>query len=613
MRICPQCQARYSDDTNFCATDGSPLSTALAPAHSDPPDPLIGTRLLEQFEIVESCGAGAMGTVYRAYQETMDRFVAVKVLRADLMSDPLIVRRFHREARAAAQLAHPNIVSVFLVGQCPDGRPFMVMEFLEGPTLDKVLAQDGFLPVARTAHIGRQIAAALAEAHHHGIIHRDLKPANIALSQRRGSVDLIKVLDFGIAKIINEGDSHLTQAGTIFGTPYYLSPEQAGGAPLDRRCDLYSLGVVLYELATGQLPFRGQSSVDVLVKHLKEEPAPPRALRPELPESFEALILKALAKDPEQRWQNAEELIEALDTLWPAPGLSPPALAPGATGPSVAQGTDTAPMRQSAVALSKSRPASSSAEDFKSQLLSSQELRAEPSGPGALALETEAPVLAALAASAPLELGASLDEAMASQDALELPRPPALRLWLGLGLVALIALALAWYVLRSPAPQPAATAPPGPDRALNQAASDGPRPKAAPRHSTKPSSTLTPTTATPTPATPAQGATATPAAGLAPQSAPAQRRPKPPRRAKAHTGQSHAGRSHAGRSHAGRSHAGQAPKRPKDAPLRIRTLPTPPDPSAPKEPAPKEPAPKEPAPKAPASQPQIAPLGPTPE
>jgi serine/threonine protein kinase len=314
MNVCPRCKRKYSPDTNFCPDDGAKLAH---PSESlIPDDPMVGTRLADQFELRSVIGKGSMGTVYRAWQATMERDVAIKVLRPDLLHDDQIVRRFSREARAAARLAHPNIITVHVVGETNDGRPFMAMEHIAGHSLDEVIESDGALPPVRALHIARQICSALAEAHASDIIHRDLKPANILLSKKRTTVDFVKVLDFGIAKILTEGEeSHLTQTGAIFGTPYYISPEQASGSDLDARCDLYALGVILFQMTTGKLPFRAKSGMEVLIQHLKETPPSPRELNPALPQRLEKLILRLLQKEPSQRWASAEELGHEIDLL----------------------------------------------------------------------------------------------------------------------------------------------------------------------------------------------------------------------------------------------------------------------------------------------------------
>ena len=305
MQLCPLCGNSFLDDARFCPNDGSLLVAAN--------DPYIGKVFLDQFEIREVCGRGSMGTVYKAQQTSMDREVAIKVLRRDLLKDSSIVKRFHREARAAARLSHPNIITVFMVGDTDDGAPFLAMEFVKGSSLATVCDEEGPLPPVRAIHIGRQITSALTEAHSQGVVHRDLKPENILLSNKPQAPDFVKVLDFGIAKIIRgDEESHLTQTGAIFGTPHYLAPEQASGGEVDHRADLYALGVILFQMVVGRLPFPSDSGMAVLVQHIQEQPPRPRELNRGIPLPMEQLILRALEKDPADRFQTADEFGEAL-------------------------------------------------------------------------------------------------------------------------------------------------------------------------------------------------------------------------------------------------------------------------------------------------------------
>ncbi len=305
--LCPSCGADTGDSAKTCQRCGAAI-TRVSDA-----DGYIGRVINRKYRVEALIGEGGMGKVYRATQIDLDKKVVLKVLRQSLLSDQRTVARFQREAKAASRLNHPNSISVLEFGSVDDdGALFIAMEFVNGKDLHQILSKEWPLPEGRIVRIMSQVLSALADAHSAGVIHRDLKPENIMVEQRRGEPDFVKVLDFGIAKIMDStGDEGpaLTRAGFVCGTPEYMSPEQARGAQLDARSDLYAVGVILYQLTTGLLPFDSDSAVGFATKHLTEEPEPPTMKRPEakISPGMERLILRAMAKDPNDRPQTAEQ------------------------------------------------------------------------------------------------------------------------------------------------------------------------------------------------------------------------------------------------------------------------------------------------------------------
>jgi serine/threonine protein kinase len=279
-------------------------------------DPLVGSMVDGRYRIVSRIAAGGMGVVYRAEQVFLRREVALKRLHRDLTGHGLAMERFKREARAAVQINHPNVCQVLDCGVDGDGTLFIAMELLDGQSLAQRIADYAPLPLDEIVDLGSQIADGLQQAHALGIVHRDLKPENVMLVTRPdGSGITVKILDFGVAKTLHDADAKsLTQAGMVFGTPKYMAPEQASGEALDARADLYSLGVILFELATGRPPFDGPTAGGVMARHLTATPPTLESVAPHLsyPLAFRELVGRCLVKDPNHRIPTAQALAEAL-------------------------------------------------------------------------------------------------------------------------------------------------------------------------------------------------------------------------------------------------------------------------------------------------------------
>jgi len=297
-------------------------STASGPNAAEP-DPLIGRVIAGNFRIDKLLGAGAMGNVYKAEQLSLAKAVAVKVLHAHLMSDEKLVLRFKREAKSASLLNHPNSIQIIDSGQDRDGTLYIAMELLAGRDLAHVIRDDFPLSLPRIVRVMSQVLSALDEAHAQGVIHRDLKPSNIMLIERRGERDFVKVCDFGIAKAaINEKDDRenmLTIQGLVCGTPEYMAPEQARGEVLDGRADLYAAAVILFQMVTGDIPFKGDTPMAIVSRHLVETPTTPSRRRTDvpIPPALDALILRGMEKNRELRFPNALAFREALEEIAP--------------------------------------------------------------------------------------------------------------------------------------------------------------------------------------------------------------------------------------------------------------------------------------------------------
>jgi serine/threonine-protein kinase len=303
---CANCRHEMAANALFCPHCGRAKVR-------DDGDVLLGKVLGDRFLVVDRLGQGASGTIYRAEHVTLRRRVAIKVLHHELSRDDLALERFRREATTVADIDNEHIVEIHDFGRTFDGRLYLAMELLEGETLDAVLAREQRLPIDRVVDVMTQVGEALIEAHAIGYIHRDLRPRNIFLAARRGRPNFVKILDFGLSKIVEkEGHAASTSLGMTFGDPRYMSPEQARGDAIDRRADLYQLGCVAYEMLTGAPPFTGGRVFDVLSRHVSEAPAGVISKRADVPAWLDAIVMRLLAKQPDERFATMSRMVEAL-------------------------------------------------------------------------------------------------------------------------------------------------------------------------------------------------------------------------------------------------------------------------------------------------------------
>ena len=320
MKSCPKCGAEYPDTTTLCPSDGIALEKT--------DDSLLGQTLAGKYRIDERLSEGGMGTVYKGTHVLMDKIVAVKVLRPSLAADEKIVARFSREARAASKISHPHALSVTDFGEDENGIVFLVMEYIDGQTLKDVIRREGPMPLARVVEIIKQVGGALDAAHTQGVVHRDLKSDNIMLLNTMNA-DYAQVLDFGIAKIKEregEYDPGLTAPDLVIGTPQYMSPEQCSQAPdIDARSDIYSLGVIVYEMLVGHVPFTGGSPTEIMLKQMQQRAPSILDERKDVPPAVAQVVARALEKAPGDRYASACELI---DDLTIAAGMEPVAARP---------------------------------------------------------------------------------------------------------------------------------------------------------------------------------------------------------------------------------------------------------------------------------------------
>jgi serine/threonine-protein kinase len=303
QKTCPTCGTEYPLSERFCPRDGTALRSANAQAD------LLGSVVADRYHILKKLGEGGMGTVYLAEHVKMGRKSALKVMNPGMNTDPDAIARFNREASNASRLSHPNICGIYDFGETPEGLIYLAMEFIEGKALTDLIEKDGSLVPARAASIVHQTGDALQVAHDAGIVHRDLKPDNIMVTKNRDNTDLVKVVDFGIAKASSSDAQKVTKTGLVVGTPEYMSPEQLAGDKLDGRSDIYSLGLVAFNCLTGKLPFPSETAQEAMIMRLTDRPRTLAEIRPDIewPEALQEVMDRALARDADERYQSAAQ------------------------------------------------------------------------------------------------------------------------------------------------------------------------------------------------------------------------------------------------------------------------------------------------------------------
>jgi len=301
LKVCPQCGTEYPDSARFCEIDGTALRAANAG------NDIIGSVIADRYHVIRKLGEGGMGQVYLAEHVKMGRMSALKIMRPAVVKDVESISRFNREAANASRISHTNVAAVYDFGETSDGVIYLAMEYVDGVPLTTLIEQTGPLSPTRAAEITRQAAEGLAAAHQLGIVHRDLKPDNLMIAKTRDGDDLVKIVDFGIAKAAGNDAQKVTKTGLVIGTPDYMSPEQLAGDPVDSRSDIYSLGIVAFNMLTGKLPFPSDSAQESMIMRLTDSPKTLAESRPEIawPSGVQQILDKALARDVAERYQSA--------------------------------------------------------------------------------------------------------------------------------------------------------------------------------------------------------------------------------------------------------------------------------------------------------------------
>ena len=333
VKVCPQCGTEYPVNARFCEIDGTALRS------ENPGDDLVGSIVADRYHVLRVLGQGGMGKVYLAEHVKMGRMSALKVLRPAAMRDVDAVSRFNREAANASRISHPNVAAIYDFGETSEGVVYLAMEFVDGTPLKSLIEESGALPAARAADIARQAAEGLAAAHDLGIVHRDLKPENLMITRSRDGADIVKIVDFGIAKANGNDAQKVTKTGHVIGTPDYMSPEQLAGDPIDARSDIYSLGIVAFNMLTGKLPFPSDSAQEAMIMRLTDPPKRLGEVRPDVawPTALQTAMDKALARAAAARYEHAVEfgrdLSDAAKGMANEISPAPPRVARGNTVP----------------------------------------------------------------------------------------------------------------------------------------------------------------------------------------------------------------------------------------------------------------------------------------